>query len=93
MAVLLLTTKFYLPPARPNLVLRPRLVELLNAGIISQLTLVSAPAGYGKTTLVSEWRVSEAGRNYPIAWLSLDPDDNDPARFLAYEITAKGVAA
>jgi LuxR family maltose regulon positive regulatory protein len=66
---------------------RPRLIERLNQGLISgrKLTLVSAPAGFGKTTLVSEWL---AGCSQPAAWLSLDESDNDPTRFLAYFIAA-----
>ncbi len=60
----LLTTKLYIPPVRPELVSRPRLTERLNAGPHRKLTLVSAPAGFGKTTLVSEW-VADCGR--PVA--------------------------
>jgi LuxR family maltose regulon positive regulatory protein len=83
----LLLTKFYVPPLRPKAVLRPRLIERLNAGLAagSRLTLISAPAGFGKTTLVSEWL---AGCQRPVAWLSLDEGDNDPACFLAYLIAA-----
>ena len=90
MSVSLLTTKFYFPAARANLVLRPQLIERLVRGLGGPLTLISAPAGYGKTTLMSEWRASEAGRSYPLAWLSLDPDDNEPGRILAYLIAAIG---
>jgi LuxR family maltose regulon positive regulatory protein len=83
----ILQTKLYIPPLRPELVSRPRLIERLNAGLPvgRKLTLVSAPAGFGKTTLVSEW-VAGCGR--PAAWLSLDKGDNDPARFLAYLVAA-----
>ena len=77
----LLQTKLYMPGLRPSLVPRPRLVEKLNSGLHGKLTLISAPAGFGKTTLVSEWI---AGCEQPAAWLSLDEDDNDPARFLLY---------
>jgi len=76
-----LHTKLYIPPVRPELVPRPRLVERLNAGLDRKLTLVSAPAGLGKTTLLSEW---VRGCGWPVAWLSLDEGANDPARFLAY---------
>ena len=51
----LLSTKFYIPPARPELIKRPRLLQQLNDGLYRKLTLISAPAGFGKTTLVSEW--------------------------------------
>ena len=83
----ILQTKLYIPPIRPGLVSRPRLIEQLNAGLIAgrKLTLVSAPAGFGKTTLVSEW---VAGCERLTAWLSLDKGDNDPTRFLAYLVAA-----
>ena len=86
----LLATKLYIPPIRPELVSRPRLIERLNAGLHRKLTLVSAPAGFGKTTLVSEW-VTGCERLEPkvrAAWLSLDEGDNDPTRFLAYLVAA-----
>ncbi len=93
---LLLQTKLHIPPIRSGLVSRPRLIEQLNAGLTMQgafsrkLTLVSAPAGFGKTTLLSEWVHAMAGRTpaVAVAWLSLDEEDNDPARFLSYLITA-----
>jgi LuxR family maltose regulon positive regulatory protein len=85
----LLLTKLYVPPPRPNIVLRPRLIERLNegrsAGRTPGVTLISASAGFGKTTLVSEW-VTDCERL--VAWLSLDEGDNDPARFLTYLIAA-----
>ncbi len=83
----LLSTKLYIPPLRSTNILRPRLVERLNEGLSAnrKLTLISAPAGFGKTTLVSEW-IAGCGR--PAAWLSLDEGDNDPARFLTYLIAA-----
>ena len=83
----LLLTKLYAPSPRPNLVLRSRLVQRLNEGLSSgsKLTLISAPAGFGKTTLVSEWL---ADNEDPVAWLSLDEGDNDPARFLTYLVAA-----
>ena len=91
----LLTTKLYIPPTRPELVPRPRLVEKLNDGLHRKLTLISAPAGFGKTTLVSEWveqlRLDDSKENqnkYKIAWFSLDENDKDPARFLTYFISA-----
>ncbi|MDY7075843.1 MAG: hypothetical protein SXV54_02860 [Chloroflexota bacterium] len=81
MSTLLLKTKLYILPARPEMISRPRLIERLNAGLHCKLTLISTPAGPGKTTLLSEW-VADNGQ--PIAWLSLDEGDNDPLRFLAY---------
>ena len=92
MATPLLQTKLYIPPRRPELVSRPRLIERLNVGHRSgrKLTLISAPAGFGKTTLLSEW-VQAMGRPTPpiaVAWLSLDEGDNDLARFLSYLIAA-----
>ena len=77
----LLQTKLKIPPLQPNLVQRPRLFKKLNKSLHARLTLVSAPAGFGKTTLVSEWA---AAREQPVAWLSLDEDDSDPVRFLLY---------
>jgi ATP/maltotriose-dependent transcriptional regulator MalT len=81
----ILATKLYLPPPRPNVVLRPRLIERLNEGLDRKLTLISAPAGFGKTTLVSEWL---AGCQRRVGWLSLDGGDNDPTRFLTYLVAA-----
>jgi LuxR family maltose regulon positive regulatory protein len=83
-----LKTKLHIPELRPNLVSRPRLVERFTHGLMRPLTLVSAPAGSGKTTLISEWHASPRGQQVPLAWLSLDPDDNDPAHFMAYVIAA-----
>jgi len=85
MSTSILATKLYIPPPRPKVVLRPRLIERLNEGLRRKLTLISASAGFGKTTLVSEW-VSESKR--PTAWLSLDEGDNDLACFLAYLVAA-----
>ncbi len=85
MSAPILAAKVYVPPPRPKIVLRPRLIERLNEGLHGKLTLISAPAGFGKSTLVSEW-VAECER--PVAWLSLDEGDNDPARFLTYLIAA-----
>src|SRR5216684_131257 len=81
----ILATKLYLPRIRPNVVSRPRLLERLNEGLHRKLILISAPAGFGKTTLVSEW---VAGCERPTAWLSLDEGDNDPTRFLTYLVAA-----
>jgi LuxR family maltose regulon positive regulatory protein len=81
----LLTTKLYAPSVPPDLVPRPALIERLDGGLRRKLTLISAPAGFGKTTLVAAW-VRDAGRS--VAWLSLDAEDNDPARFLSYLVAA-----
>ena len=87
MSTPILATKLYIPLPRSKTVLRRRLFERLNEGLDEscKLTLVSAPAGFGKTTLVSEW-VAVCGR--PVAWLSLDEGDNDPSRFLTYLVAA-----
>ena len=84
----ILATKLYIPPPRPNVVPAPRLIERLNEGLAAgrKLTLISASAGFGKTTLVSEW-IARCGKR-PVAWLSLDEGDNDPARFLTYLVAA-----
>jgi LuxR family transcriptional regulator, maltose regulon positive regulatory protein len=87
----LLLTKLYVPPPPPNRVPRPRLIGVLNEGIDRKLTLISAPAGFGKTTLVSEWIASFSRKCEPglcSAWLSLDEGDSDPARFLTYLVAA-----
>jgi LuxR family maltose regulon positive regulatory protein len=85
MSAPILATKLYIPPSRSGIVPRPRLIERLDEGLAKggRLTLVSAPAGFGKTTLVSEWTAS-CGK--PVAWLSLDEGDSDPVRFISYLI-------
>src|SRR3990170_2574015 len=80
-----LTTKLYFPPQRPNLLPRPRLTAELSKGLGRSLTLISAPAGFGKTTLVSDWL---RALDRPATWLSLDEGDNDPVRFFTYLIAA-----
>jgi LuxR family maltose regulon positive regulatory protein len=81
----LLATKLHLPRPRAQLVPRSHLVERLQQGVAGALTLVSAPAGFGKTTLLAQWRAST---RTPVAWLSLEPEDNEPTRFLMYLIAA-----
>jgi LuxR family maltose regulon positive regulatory protein len=81
----ILATKLYIPRPRPNVVSRPHLLERLNEGLHRKLTLIAAPAGFGKTTLISAW-VALIER--PTAWLSLDEGENDPTRFLAYLVAA-----
>ena len=85
MSTPILATKLYIPPLRPKIVLRLRLIEQLNEGLYRKLTLISAPAGFGKTTLASEW---VAACERPSAWLSLDKGDNDLTRFLTYFVAA-----
>src|SRR6476619_2840703 len=83
----ILATKLYIPPLRPNAVSRLRLIERLNEGLRHnrKLTLIAAPAGFGKTTLVSAW---VAGCRRQVAWLSLDQADSDLIRFLTYLVSA-----
>ncbi|TMC86983.1 MAG: LuxR family transcriptional regulator, partial [Chloroflexi bacterium] len=84
----ILATKLYIPPLRPQVVIRPRLIERLNEGLHRKLTLIAASAGFGKTTLVSEWVEGIERPGARTAWLSLDEGDNDPARFLTYLVAA-----
>jgi LuxR family maltose regulon positive regulatory protein len=81
----ILATKLYIPRLRQNAVSRPSLLARLNEDLHRKLTLLSAPAGFGKTTLVSAWA---EGIERPVAWLSLDDQDNDPTRFLRYLVAA-----
>jgi len=98
----ILVTKFFIPQPRSELIKRHCLLEQLDEGLHRKLTLISAPAGFGKTTLVSDWIANiqldgkkrsqsvnrTSGNKNRVAWLSLDEDDNDPVRFLTYLITA-----
>ena len=89
----LLQTKLYAPRPRGGLVHRPRLTERLDRGVATKLTLVSAPAGFGKTTALAEWLASAPDRRQHTAWLSLDGGDNQAAPFWAHVIAAlRGVA-
>ncbi len=81
----LLSTKLHLPRSHVQLVPRSHLVERLQQGVTGSLTLVSAPAGFGKTTLLAQWLTQSST---PVAWLSLEAEDNDPIRFLSYVIAA-----
>jgi LuxR family maltose regulon positive regulatory protein len=81
----LLATKLHVPRPRPDLVPRPRLAERLDEGLAHGLMLVCAPAGYGKTILLADWT---RRREQPVAWLSLDVGDNDPARFWRHSVAA-----
>jgi LuxR family transcriptional regulator, maltose regulon positive regulatory protein len=84
----LVSTKLRPSQSRPRLVARPRLTEKLDPEAGRRLTLVSAPAGFGKTTLVGEWAEERAAGGHPVAWLSLDGGDNDPVRFLSYLVAS-----
>src|SRR5260370_39680175 len=81
----LLATKLHVPRPRPGFVARPRLVEALGEGRAQRLILVCAPAGFGKTALLADW--ARRG-DWPVAWLSLDAGDNDPARFWRHAVAA-----
>ncbi len=85
MTTVILRTKLYAPTPRPDWVPRPHLLSRLNSGADRRLTLISAPAGFGKTGLAAAWVASTAR---PVAWLSLDENDNDPVRFLLYLVAA-----
>src|SRR3712207_2391838 len=86
MSAPILTTKLYIPPPKPKVVPRPRLIGRLDEGGMNRkLTIISAPAGFGKTTLLGEWLASWERR---AAWLSLDEGDNDLTRFVAYLVAA-----
>ncbi|MAS33626.1 MAG: LuxR family transcriptional regulator [Anaerolineaceae bacterium] len=90
MSTSILATKLYKPVLRPGSVRRPRLIEPLNTGLYGKLTLICAPAGFGKTTLVAEWISSG---DHATAWLSLDESDSDPVRFLTYFVAALEIIA
>lgn len=81
----LLQTKLYIPTTRPNIVPRTQLLQKLNTGLHGKLTLASAPAGFGKTTLITAW-ISQL--DHPVGWVSLDEDDSDPQQFFSYVAAA-----
>ena len=85
MSVPILVSKLFIPPPGTSTVPRPRLADRLNEGLHGKLTLVSAPAGFGKTTVVSAW---SASIRQPVAWLSLEAADSDPGRFLSYLVAS-----
>src|SRR5690349_7826176 len=89
MAYPLIATKLLVPRLRREVVHRARLHELMDQGARSRLTLISAPAGFGKTTLLVDWL---AVRNAAAVWISLDATDNEAAAFWAYLIAAVGAA-
>jgi LuxR family transcriptional regulator, maltose regulon positive regulatory protein len=84
----LLETKLHMPAWRPDMVARPSLIERLERGATSRLTLVSAPAGFGKTTVLAEWLAATRANGRAVAWLSLDAGDNHSVSFWTYVITA-----
>jgi LuxR family maltose regulon positive regulatory protein len=81
----LLATKLNVPHTRPDHLGRSRLIQRLDQGMARELVLVCTPAGFGKSTLLADWA---AGAKWPVAWLSLDPEDNDPVRFWRYVVAA-----
>src|SRR6266496_1810571 len=84
----LLTTKFFVPESSQAVISRARLFALLDEGLSRPLTLVSAPAGFGKSTLVSTWVQSKPTESSLVAWDTLDEGDNDPLRFWSYVLAA-----
>ena len=90
MTAALLATKLQVPQPRPGLLARPRLLDRLSAGTARELTLVCTPPGFGKTALLADW--AQGGR-WPVAWLTVDAGDNDPARFWRHLVAALGPAA
>src|SRR5262249_6238485 len=93
MASPLVETKLYMPRLRRDLFARPRLRDRLSRGSQSRLTVVSAPAGFGKTTVLIDWLSAAPAEEQAVAWLSLDEGDSDPALFWTYLITALQTAA
>ncbi|HXD11165.1 MAG TPA: hypothetical protein VN653_13955, partial [Anaerolineales bacterium] len=85
MPTTILQTKLFIPPANPAHISRQRLLDRLNSGLGTKLTLVAAPPGFGKTSIISAW-VKHAA--IPVGWLSLDHRDNDPAQFFSHFIAA-----
>ncbi len=88
MVLPVLATKLRAPRVRTALVQRPRLQALLQRGLDRPLSLISAPAGFGKTSLLGAWRVATGGHDCCLAWVSLDEADNDPVRFWQYAVAA-----
>ncbi len=81
----ILKTKLFIPPLHEGLISRPRLTDLLDANIRNKASFISAPAGFGKSTLLSEWASSA---DMPVCWVSLDPSEDDPVKFLSYVIAS-----
>ena len=93
MAAPLVATKLNLPVLRPRVVARPRLRDLLSRSEHAKLTLISAPAGFGKTTLLADWLAHLPDRKTSIAWLALDASDNEPTLFWPHLVAALQAAA
>ncbi|HSK57441.1 MAG TPA: helix-turn-helix transcriptional regulator, partial [Actinomycetospora sp.] len=89
----LLESKYRVPGPRPGTVARPRLLDVLDDAVGAALTVVSAPAGFGKSTLLAEWLAAVPPSTTAVAWVSLDERDDDPARFWTYAVTAMSAAA
>src|SRR5436853_4828640 len=87
----LVATKFFVPVTSGTLISRPRLIALLDNGLKHPFTLVSAPAGFGKTTLLSTWAHCLQAPHARLCWISLDEDDNDPRLFWTYVLSALDV--
>jgi LuxR family transcriptional regulator, maltose regulon positive regulatory protein len=87
----LLGTKLSIPPARPNVIVRTRLIQQLKAAMRGVLTLIIAPAGWGKTTLLTSWHTASDRDSPPLSWVSLDEGDNSPIRFWTYVIAALNI--
>src|SRR6476646_6988487 len=88
MAGPLVETKLYVPQARRTLVPRPRLTERLRRATQARLTLVSAPAGFGKTTLLAAWLADRTAGGGSVAWVSLEATDSEPSTFWSYLVAA-----
>lgn len=86
--LLVVPTKLLPPSGRPGLIARPSLVHDLSRGLRGPLTLVAAPPGFGKTSLVAAWRSSPEGARWPLGWLSLEADDDESARFGRYLVAS-----
>ena len=93
MVVPLLESKLHVPARRPGAVARPRLNERLSGAARSALTVISAPAGFGKTTLLTEWLAADSAGGGSVAWVSLDQRDNEPTLFWTYVVAALQSAA
>src|ERR1700733_13346678 len=87
-SVHLLETKLYAPGSRSDLVARPRLIDAIRVGAAQKLTMIVAPAGFGKTTLLAAGAADTQDTEAEAGWVSLDPSENEPASFWAYVIAA-----